>query len=171
MPHPPQLFGSLTGFTHVALQQRRAVPHAASHPAPPELPLPELLPLELPLLDPLEPPPLEPLPLEPLPLPELLPEPSAAASAEASSPGGGMKAIPPQREAARAKPTNPIGKKAIRRTIRSLRETSYPSWPESYRPICVSNRRRWTARSNDDVGHRRLCQRVITGSVPVRRAR
>jgi hypothetical protein len=84
------LFGSLAGFTQFAPQQSRPGPHAASHPAPPELPLlelvlpellpPELFPLELPLLEPPEPPPLEPPPLEPLPLPELLPEPSTEAS-------------------------------------------------------------------------------------------
>jgi hypothetical protein len=102
MPHPPQLFGSSAGFTHFAPQQSRAGPHAASHPAPPELPLPELalpellppelFPLEPPLLEPPEPPPLELPPLEPLPLPELLPEPST----EASSPGCGTNSAPPQ---------------------------------------------------------------------------
>jgi hypothetical protein len=101
MPHPPQLFGSLTGFTHFAPQQSREGPHAASQPAPPELPLlelappellpPELFPLEPPLLEPPDPRPLELPPLE-LPLPELLPEPST----EASLPGWGTNSAPPQ---------------------------------------------------------------------------
>lgn len=72
-PQPPQLFGSLLGFTHLPSQQSRAGPHAASHPPLPASRWPELLPPAStePLL-PFELPPLEPAPLEP-PWPELLP--------------------------------------------------------------------------------------------------
>ncbi|MDP9000788.1 MAG: hypothetical protein M3O46_11830 [Myxococcota bacterium] len=123
MPHPPQLYGSLAGFTHFAPQQRRPWPQGAAHPAPPELPLPELvlpellppelLPLEFPLLEPPEPPLLDAPLLEPPPLPE----PPPAPSAEASPPVWPMKVAPPQWEAATTRPTNPIGKQAIQRTI------------------------------------------------------
>lgn len=80
MPHPPQLSGSLAGFTQRAPQQSREYPHAASHPpllpaSPvPDSPLPAsiaplLLPLpELPLPEPLPP---DPLALPEPPLPEL----------------------------------------------------------------------------------------------------
>jgi hypothetical protein len=76
-PHPPQLNGSLSGLTHVPLQQRRLRPHAGLH-APP--PLDVLLPEPL-LLEPL-----------PLPLPELLLRPSA----EASESPGSVEVAPPQ---------------------------------------------------------------------------
>ena len=64
MSHAPQWSGLLDGLTQAPAQQRRPVPHAASHPPPPELP-----PLAEPLLDVLPELPL-PEPLEALPPPE-----------------------------------------------------------------------------------------------------
>jgi hypothetical protein len=65
--HAPQWSGLLNGLTQAPAQQRRPVPHAASHPPPPEPP--ELLPLPEPLLDVLLP------ELPPLELPDALPPP------------------------------------------------------------------------------------------------
>jgi hypothetical protein len=120
MPHPPQLPGSLLGFTHFASQQSRAAPHAGLHApppelpppelVPPELPAPELLPLELAPLEPPEPAPLDALLLEPPLLEPLLPELPPEPSADASSPGRTTNAEPPQCKAAAIRPTNPIGK-------------------------------------------------------------
>jgi hypothetical protein len=79
---PPQLNGSLEGFTHLPAQQVRATPHDASQPPPlpllaplpPPLPLPVPPPLLLPALVPVLPPLLLPalLPV-PAPLPVLAP--------------------------------------------------------------------------------------------------
>jgi hypothetical protein len=120
---PPQLNGSLEGFTHLPWQQVRPTPHDASHPLPllaplppplllpvlPPLPVPVLPPLPLPVLPPLLLPVLPPVPLPVLvpvlpPLPPLLtvpllpPEPllplAVDASVEASM--SGANTAPPQ---------------------------------------------------------------------------
>jgi hypothetical protein len=87
-------------------------------PLPPEPPWPELLPPDaLPLDD--EPPELlvpEPDPPEPPPRPSLDGESTLGPSTDASIPGPGPKAAPPQSAAAATRPTNPSGTREIKRT-------------------------------------------------------
>lgn len=123
-PHPPQLNGSLAGFTHASPQHRRPTPHPASHAPPPGRPeLPPLPPSPLPPTPLLPPPsiapalpelaipelPPEPDMLEPA-LPELLPAPAVPELTvpEPPAPKPPLPELPPER----VPPESPLGPSA-----------------------------------------------------------
>jgi hypothetical protein len=96
VPHPPQLWGSLSVSTHPPLQHVVNGLHAGEQAAPPELePLELLDPPELPPLDPELPPEPEPPLEEPLLLPPSFPP---LPSTEASPPPPRTSVAPPQWE-------------------------------------------------------------------------